>query len=167
MFYSTSIGMSFRISNRFDNALATLKRTAPAVAVMELVVALGIIGFWAAYFSTDMVNIADARLKEVYTAFESAFPVADLYLAAVLIAGGVGLLKKRLYGYVFSLMGGASLIFLGLLDVSFNLQQGIYLLGAGEAVLNVSINAMCLGFGVFLVFSVWKNRGKLALPQAP
>jgi len=167
MIYAIPLGMSFRILRRFDDALASLRRTAPAVAVLELGVALGIIAFWAAYFSTDMVNIADARLKEIYTAFESAFPVADLYLAAVLIVGGIGLLKKRAYGHVFSLMGGASLIFLGLLDVSFNLQQGIYLLGAGEAVLNVSINLMCLGFGAFLVFSVWKNREKLALPQTP
>ncbi len=167
MIYTISTGMSFRILSRFDDALASLKKTRPAVALMELGVALGIIAFWTAYFSTDMVTIADVRLKEICTAFESAFPVADLYLAAMLSIGGIGLLKKRLYGYVFSLMGGAVLIFLGLLDVSFNLQQGIYLLGSGEAVLNIFINAMCLGFGSFLVLSVWKNRGKLAFPQTP
>ena len=167
MIYTISTGMNFRILSRFDNALASLKKTRPAVALMELGVALGIIAFWTAYFSTDMVNITDSQVKEVYTAFESAFPVADLYLAALLIMGGIGLLKKRAYGYVCSLMGGASLIFLGLLDVSFNLQQGIYLLGTGEAVLNIFINAVCLGFGSFLVLSVWKNRGKLALPQTP
>lgn len=167
MILTLSTGMSFRILSRFDNALASLKKTRPAVAVLELGVALGIIAFWTAYFSTDTVNIADSRLKEIYTAFESAFPVADLYLAVVLIIGGIGLLKKRPYGYMFSLMGGAALIFLGLLDVSFNLQQGIYLLGAGEAVLNIFINAMCLGFGAFLALSVWKNRNRMALPQSP
>jgi hypothetical protein len=142
------------------------RKALSAVAVMELAVAFGIIAFWVAFFSTDMVNIEDSRLKEIYVAFESAFPVADFYLAVMLIIGGIGLLKQRLYGTVFSFMGGASLIFLGLLDVSFNTQQGIYSLGVEEAVMNVFINALCIGFGIYLVRAVWKNRNDLIFSHA-
>ncbi|KPJ70030.1 hypothetical protein AMJ44_00930 [candidate division WOR-1 bacterium DG_54_3] len=130
-------------------------------------IALGIIMFWIAFFTTDLVNISDPRLKEAYLAFESAFPFADFYLSFMLIIGGVGLLKKMPYGYFFSLVAGASLIFLGLLDVSFNVQNGIYFLGAGEALLNIVINSICLGFGTFLLLKIWKDKrfGKTEMNQ--
>lgn len=129
-----------------------------AVAIMELALAVGIISFWITFFSTDLVNINDPDLKEIYLAFESVFPIPDMYLAILLIVGGISLLRKKPYGYFFSLLGGASLIFLGLLDISFNTQHGIYLLGIGEAVMNGAINLLCLGCGLFIIFTVWKNR---------
>jgi len=128
------------------------------VAIMELAIAAGIISFWIAFFSTDLVSIDDPHLKEIYLAFESAFPVADIYLSILLIIGGIGLLKRMSFGFLFSLLGGASLIFLGLLDISFNTQHGIYLLGIGEAILNIFINLLCLGGGFFIIFTIWKNR---------
>lgn len=129
-----------------------------AAAIMELALAVGIISFWIAFFSTDVVNIKDPDLKEIYLAFESAFPLPDLYLSVLLIIGGIGLLRMKSYGSLFSLLGGASLIFLGLLDVSFNTQHRIYLIGIGEAVMNGIMNLLCLGCGVFIIFTVWKNR---------
>ncbi len=130
-------------------------------AGLELVLAVGIVLFWVAFFTADEAHISDPRLKEKYLAFESAFPVPDAYLSIVLVIGSIGLLRKKSFGRLFSLIGGASLIFLGLLDISFNTQHGIYLLGLGEAVLNLFINLMCLGVGVFLVLTVWKYREDL------
>jgi arginine exporter protein ArgO len=127
-------------------------------AVLEMALAVGIISFWIAFFSTDLVTISDPHLKEIYLAFESAFPVPDAYLSAVLLIGGVGLLRKKAYGRFFSLIGGASLVFLGLLDISFNTRHGIYLIGAGEAIMNIFINLLCLGTGVFLILTIWKYR---------
>ncbi len=133
-------------------------KTVKFAAVMELAIAVGIISFWIAFFWANLVSIDDPHLKEIYLAFESAFPVADISLSIVLIIGGIGLLKKMPFGFLFSLLGGASLIFLGLLDISFNTQHGIYLLGIGEAILNIFINLLCLGGGIFLIFTIWKNR---------
>ena len=129
-----------------------------AAAIMELALAVGIVSFWIAFFTTDLVSIDDPHLKEIYLAFESAFPVPDVYLSIVLTIGGIGLLRKRSYGYFFSLMGGASLIFLGLLDISFNIQHGIYLTGVAEGIMNILINLLCFGGGIFLVLVIWKKR---------
>ncbi len=133
-------------------------KTVKFAAILELAIAVGIISFWIAFFSADLVNIDDPHLEEIYLAFESAFPVADISLSIVLIIGGIGLLKKMPIGFLFSLLGGASLIFLGLLDISFNTQHGIYLIGIEEAVLNIFINSLCLGGGIFLIVTIWKNR---------
>jgi len=129
-----------------------------AAAIMELALAVGIVSFWIAFFTTDLISIDDPHLKEIYLAFESAFPVPDVYLSIVLTIGGIGLLRKRSYGYFFSLMGGASLIFLGLLDISFNIQHGIYLTGVAEGIMNILINLLCFGGGIFLVLIIWKKR---------
>ena len=133
-------------------------KTIKIIAVTELALAVGIISFWITFFSTDLVNISDPHLKEIYLAFERAFLIPDMYLSLILIMGGIGLLRKMSYGFLFSLLGGASLIFLALLDISFNVQQGIYLIGIGEAVLNVFINLLCLGAGIILIIAIWKNR---------
>jgi hypothetical protein len=127
-------------------------------AIMELALAVGIVSFWIAFFTTDLISIDDPHLKEIYLAFESAFPVPDVYLSIVLTIGGIGLLRKRSYGYFFSLMGGASLIFLGLLDISFNIQHGIYLTGVADGIMNILINLLCFGGGIFLVLIIWKKR---------
>lgn len=133
-------------------------KTIKIIAVIELALAVGIISFWITFFSTDLVNISDPHLKEIYLAFESAFPIPDMYLSLILIIGGIGLLRKMAYGFLYSLLGGASLIFLALLDISFNAQHGIYLLGIGEAIMNVFINLLCLGVGIILIITIWKNR---------
>jgi len=133
-------------------------KTIKIIAVIELALAVGIISFWITFFSTDLVNISDPHLKEIYLAFERAFLIPDMYLSLILIMGGIGLLRKMSYGFLFSLLGGASLIFLALLDISFNVQHGIYLIGIGEAVLNVFINLLCLGVGIILIITIWKNR---------
>jgi hypothetical protein len=125
------------------------------IAFLELAIAAGILAFWTAFFSTDLIGIRDPHLKEIYLAFESAFPVADFFLVSLLVLGAVGLLRKTSCGSFFSLMAGACLIFLGLLDASFNSRQGLYLIGPAESLLNISINAVCLAAGSFIVFKIW------------
>ena len=154
MFHSIYRSMVYRTLRWMAGIRPATRRIAPAVGILELTVAFGIAAFWVAFFAFDLVNIQDSRVREIYLAFETAFPLADLYLVMMLVIGGIGLLKQKPFGYVFSLMGGALLIFLGLLDVSFNAQQGIYLLGLEEAVFNIGINSLCIGFGVFLVLHV-------------
>jgi hypothetical protein len=131
------------------------RRRMKVAAAIEFVLAGGFLAFWTAFLLTDMVDIADPRLREVYLGFESAFPPADILLAIVLAAGGIGLLRGKLYGRLLTLAGGGALVFLGLLDVTFNVRQGIYSLGPGEAVLNGAINFACLASGILLIRTIW------------
>jgi hypothetical protein len=128
------------------------------IALWELILAAGILTFWILFFSADIVRIEDQKSREIYLAFESAFPLADAFLFFALFVGGIGLLRKKFYGHLFSFLAGACLIFLGLLDISFNAQQGIYRLGAREATTNIFINLLCLGSGIILISAFWKNN---------
>ncbi len=82
-------------------------KTVKFASIMELAIAVGIISFWIAFFSADLVNIDDPHLEEIYMAFESAFPAADICLSIVLIIGGICLLKKVPFGFLFSFLAGA------------------------------------------------------------
>ncbi len=127
-----------------------------AVAVWELALAAGIGLFWASFFALGPAGTGDPGLDATSLAFETAFPVADLALAGVLCLGAAGLLKGRDWGRSFTLVGGGMLVFLGILDVTFNSLQGIYRAGLFGAVMNGTINVACLGSGIFL--SVWAGR---------
>ncbi|MEW5900609.1 MAG: hypothetical protein AB1715_04005 [Acidobacteriota bacterium] len=132
-------------------------KTLRIISGLEFFIAVGIVFFWIGFFALGFSDLSDSELKDIYLAFEGSFPAADGLLALFLVCGGIGLLRKASSGWFFTLMAGAMLIFLGLLDVSFNSRQGIYWLGPGEAVLNIGINAICLAGGGFLTWSAWKN----------
>ena len=49
-----------------------------------------------------------------------------------------------------SLTAAGSLVFLGLSDFSFNIQNGVYLTSRVDMVLNVFLNVWCVGFGAVI-----------------
>jgi hypothetical protein len=149
----------FPSGSRRSNMASKPSKIIRCAAVGELIIATGIVLFWIGFYTIGLVDIPDPRLKEIYLAYEFAFPVADICLALVLFRGGLGLLLRTSTGNLFSLLGGAALVYLGMLDVSFNAQHGIYRLGLEEALLNGAINIVCLAYGIFLVLMVWKNKG--------
>jgi hypothetical protein len=126
------------------------------MAVVQAAFAAGIVLWWIAFFlvfRSDPVNTPE------YLAVEGAFPPADLgWLAPLLVTAALGNLRGRRWGTRFTLMSGAVLVFLGLLDMSFNLQSGLYVRSAFDGLLNASVNVACLAFG--LVSVAWALQRK-------
>ncbi len=131
-------------------------RTAKIIGVSEILFAAGIILFWVEFFVQGPGDFSDSRFQEIYLTYEKSFPAADGLLAVLLVCGGVGLWRRAPAGWFFSVMAGSMLIFLGILDISFNLRQGIYLLFPEKTLLNLGLNAICLAGGVFYAWSAWK-----------
>ena len=122
-----------------------------ALAISQLVMALGIIIFWILFFTVNMVDIDDPELQTIYKAFEHSFVLPDLLLSLFLIMAALYLFNGNPKSFIYSLIAGAMLIFLGLLDISFNIGNHIYELGMMEAMMNGFINLTCLTFGVVLI----------------
>jgi hypothetical protein len=118
-------------------------------AVLELITGLGIILFWVGFFT---VGLAPANPPDGYFVYEHSFPLPDSVLALTLIAAAVFLLRGKPLGRPLSLVAAGGLIFLGVIDFSFNIQNGMYSGPALDALLNGFINLWCVGFGAFLVF---------------
>ena len=114
--------------------------------------------YWAIFFTTGDVQV---RKDPVYMAFESAFPLADGWMALCALAGAVGLWRHKDWGFLFGLLAGSSSIYLGLMDVLFNINEGNYALGGAEMVVEIAINLATLCLGIVVIAYLWRNRSCL------
>ena len=122
------------------------------IPVLEIITAAGLILFWIGFFT---VGMAPETPPECYFAYEHAFPLPDLVLAMVLLASGILLLRGNPVGKTLALVAAGALVFLGLVDFSFNFQNGIYGISTLDLVLNGFINIWCVAFGLAIV---WRNK---------
>jgi hypothetical protein len=111
----------------------------------------GIAAFWALFFTS---GLAPANPPACYFVFEHAFPLPDLVLAAALIGAGCGLMAGKNWSHALSFACAGGLVFLGLVDLSFNAQNGIYSASLSGGLSSAAINAWCLGLGGAIVLTL-------------
>jgi len=120
------------------------------LSALLIATALGVVYYWADFFLRGAVNV----LKEDwYIKFERAFPPADLWMAACAVIGAVGLLKGDSYGLLFALIAAGSLIFLALMDITFDIQNNLYrqVSTSSQMKLEAFLNVWALGLGISLI----------------
>jgi hypothetical protein len=117
------------------------------VALLELLTGIGFILFWIGFFT---IGLAPENPPQCYFAYEHSFPLPDIILSIAALASGILLLKNKESGRTLSLVCAGGLIFLGILDFSFNIQNGIYMISTLDLILNAFINIWCVAFGLAL-----------------
>jgi hypothetical protein len=115
------------------------------IAILELVTGVGLILFWVGFFT---IGLAPKNPPKGYLEYEHSFPLPDGLLAVLLLVAGTLLLLNNSLGGNLSLIAAGALIFLGVLDFSFNIQNGIYKISKSDLILNAFINLWCVGFGI-------------------
>ena len=112
--------------------------------------AIGIVYYWVDFFLRKGVQ---AVQEDWYLKFQKAFPVADMWIVACALIGAIGLLTEQNYGLLFSILAASSSIFLGLIDITFNIENKLYhLLGkSNEMVFEIIINILSLLFGIIII----------------
>jgi hypothetical protein len=137
--------------------MMTDRQSLRVIAILETLTALGLVLFWLAFFT---VGLAPATPPAGYFQFEHSFPLPDLLLAGLFIVAGRCLLdvqpERRRLGRSLSLVGAGALTFLGVLDISFNLQNGMYAISLQDTLLALAINAWCVAFGTAVVLRCWR-----------
>jgi hypothetical protein len=128
-------------------------RTLKTTSVLQLLTGIGIILFWVGFFT---VGLAPESPPPGYFTYEHSFPLPDTVLSITLIIAGVLNLRGAAATRTLSLASAGGLIFLGLLDFSFNIQNGMYALSMADLVLNGFINLWCVGFGAWLLYAFRK-----------
>jgi hypothetical protein len=128
-----------------------------------LVTALGTLLFWAVFLGdVDAQRGGElASRSDAWFAWEMSFPVADGWMAATAILGAVGLWRLRPGGLLFSLVSGGAMVFLGLMDILFFLQNNLYLPLTAEITIELVIHVWLLVFGLVLIGHVWRQRRHL------
>ena len=90
-----------------------------------------------------------------YVTFEQAFILADSWLAFSALIGVVGVLRMRRWGVLFMLLAGGSAIFLGLMDLLYDLQHSVFVPLTSEAAIELAIVGMLLGLGTCVIILSW------------
>jgi len=126
------------------------------VAIFQLLIAVGFLGFWVYFF---LVENKDTSKRAGYFEFERSFPLADLgwALPCLLIAAISLLIGQKQIGVFFSILAGSALTFLGLLDISHNLQYEGYKGEKMDVILNLVVNLTCIIFGPIFIVYGWFN----------
>jgi len=121
------------------------------IAILELLTAVGLILFWILFFT---VGLAPKNPPAGYFPYEHSFPLPDGLLALLLLVAGTLILLNNPLGANLSLIAAGALVFLGVLDFSFNIQNGMYKTSKMDLVLNAFINVWCVGFGVAIAIII-------------
>ena len=132
---------------------------APAVAALLAVTAAGTAAYWIAFFTAG--NALHSSETDAYAAFEHAFPAADTWMASAAVAAAIGLVRRRPWAVLAGIAAGSALVFLGLLDVLFNLEQGLYARPSVAMAVETLINFFCLAVGPFCLMYFWRHRDRL------
>jgi protein-S-isoprenylcysteine O-methyltransferase Ste14 len=80
-------------------------------------------------------------------------------LCAVLAAAGIA--RRRPWGLLFGLMTGGCLVYLGCLDVLFNVNAGNYGIASAPMGAEIVINAGSFAIGAVLIAWCWRHREAL------
>ena len=122
-----------------------------AIAVLELLTGVGLILFWIGFFT---IGLAPKNPPKGYMEYEHSFPLPDGLLAVLLLAAGILILLNNPWGSHLSLIAAGALVFLGVLDFSFNIQNGVYKISKSDLILNAFLNIWCIGFGIAIAVMV-------------
>ena len=121
---------------------------------------IGTAYYWLSYFIIGGVQVLDA---DYYVKFENAFPVADAWASLASLVALYYLLRKNTLKTPFFLAAsGASILYLGLMDITFDVQNGLYSLVASNSAMQTElvINIFCVITSVLALFSGFYTLGR-------
>ena len=127
---------------------------------LVLVAFLALVAFWVIWFFVNRQWLANLDTPAYY-AFENAFPAADAWLAVCCGVGAWALWKRSQSALFWLIAGGSSSIYLGLMDVLFDLENGVYAAPRGDwgtTATEIAINLYSLGVGAWALSFGWRHR---------
>jgi hypothetical protein len=131
--------------------------TALAVAFMLLSV-VGIVAYWGVWFFGDRTLLANGT-SPTYFAYENAFPLADTWMGLTSLLGAVTLVRRRPSAVLWILLACSAGIYLGLMDVLFNLENHIYAGERGASLMfELFINVLAFAMPVYGIVFAWRSR---------
>jgi hypothetical protein len=126
-----------------------------------LFAALVTIAYWVVWFGVDRNLLASSQAAS-YFAFENAFPAADGWLTLTLVIGALGLARSRSWGLLWGLLAGGAGVYLGCMDVLFDLENGIYLVPRGgdpsAVIIEATINILTFALSLVVITYIWRHR---------
>lgn len=119
------------------------------IAILEILLGIAFVGFWGIFYFTEYKK---PTMDECSFKHEKSFPLPDLgWITPCLFIAGIGSLMGYEFGFFFAALAGSGMIFLGLIDLAYDIQNKFF-----TPVGNVIILVMLIG-GPILIFFAWLN----------
>ncbi|GAB4334698.1 MAG: hypothetical protein Kow0099_06890 [Candidatus Abyssubacteria bacterium] len=131
------------------------------LAIVLTLFALGTVAFWIEFFTTGSVAMSE---QPCYLEHEQSFPAADGFMVVCSLLGAAGIMLRRSWGLLFGLLAGSAIIFLGLMDTLYSLQQNMFDELSPVAFEAAFINILCLTLGPATIVYLWRKRAYLLQP---
>ncbi len=132
-----------------------MRRTVQAMLMVAIVID---VAYWAIWY-TNRDWLASEQ-KQAYFDFENAFPIADLWLGIACLLALVTLHRRQESAVFWLLCAGSAALYLGAMDLLYDLEHGIFAKGAGGAIEAVIV-LLTLVFSVTILTWSWRHRGEL------
>lgn len=124
-----------------------------------LVVAVVIdVAYWSAWF-VHRDWLASEHTQGYYD-FENAFPLADLWLGVACVLALEALHRRRPTALLWLISAGAAGLYLGSMDLLYDLEHGIFGKGGG-GVVEAGIVLLTWVFSITALRWSWRNREEL------
>ena len=117
--------------------------------------AIGVVLFWVSFFGGGAVH---ASADECYLVFERNFVAADIFTAIAGLICAEGLRRGRYWAQVWGGVAAGGILFLGFMDVSYNLLNGLYDNVSTAMIMENGINLFCFTFGPFLIWYLLRRH---------
>ena len=126
------------------------------LGVCLILTAMVTVAYWADYFTSAEVAVVPARW---YTAFESSFPVADAWMALTSLLAGIAFWRDSPTAGRLGLLAGSALIYLAAMDITFNVENGLYPLARTSNAMRFEmlVNGWSLVMGVVVIAASWRR----------
>ncbi len=121
------------------------------IVIFEIIWVVLFLGFWISFFIVDNKS----KMSEVEYKHELSFPFPDLgWITPCLIISAIGLLTSQPLGYFFSALAGSGMMFLGIIDLAFNLQNKKFNREkyGFDALVSMGVVILTLIFGPIFIF---------------
>jgi len=131
------------------------------------VTAIGTLLFWVTFFADLEAQRTGyfASQSNSWFAWELSFPLADGWMSLTALLAAVGLWRMRPLGLFFALVSSGAMVFLGLMDALFFLQNGLYAPINAEVAVEMVIHIWTVAFGLTAMVTVWRHRYALLPAQ--
>jgi len=141
-----------------DDSLDDALRGTRAMAIVLAVAGVATVLYWVTFFTSGDVQ---ATTERCYLVFERAFPAADAWAAASALIAAEALWRRRPRAVLFTIAAGSAYVFLGLMDILYNLENGMYAVHTAEMAAEIAINLTCLTVGPAAIAVAWRARHAL------
>lgn len=124
--------------------------------------------YWILWFvapSAVQLIKPDDSYYPYYIGFEQSFLLADIWIVGASLIGVFGLQKMRPIGFLFLNLAASSAIFLGLMDLNYNLTHSIINGFHMDAMVEIFNISSCLILAPVAIMSLWKKKELFLIRQ--